>query len=185
MLKVSLPCRLLDHPFYQQWSAGKINRNQLAQYAYAYLDLIRQIPYWWAKVQAALQCDEAWIVDEEQHHITLWKQWMAQLEPPEIPCHLDDTVTAIEQMSPSTLLGALYAFEVQQPEVSRTKYQGLIDHYGFNPEQLRYFEAHFNEERHVAVAETLAATIADQQAFAQGVDTGARLFYRSLDRFLQ
>ncbi len=185
MLTIQLPCFLLDHPFYQQWNAGKIRKDQLARYAYAYFDLIQQIPHWWETVQHSFGCDERWVVDEEYHHITLWQQWMEGFDKPETPVKMDDTIAAINTMSPAAMLGALYAFEVQQPEVSRTKYQGLIDHYDFNPEQLRYFEAHFNEERHVAVAEALAATIADQQAFTQGVDTGARLFYHSLDRFLQ
>jgi len=185
MLAIQLPYLLLDHPFYQQWNAGKIQKDQLARYAYAYFDLIHQIPRWWETVQHAFGSDERWVIDEEHHHITLWQQWMEQFDKPKTLVQLNDTIDAINTMSPSALLGALYAFEVQQPEVARTKYEGLVKHYGFSPEHLQYFTEHFHEERHVAVATTLAETAADRQAFAQGVDRGARLFYHSLDRFLQ
>ncbi len=183
-MQLRLPCLLLDHPFYQQWQAGKISRQQLAQYAYAYAELVEQMPRWWEQVQEALGCDERWVVDEEREHILLWRQWMTTLERPLTVPSMADTIAALDQMSPSQLLGSLYAFEVQQPAVARTKFQGLVAHYGFDPAVLRYFEAHYHEERHVAVAESLAQEAADKEAFEHGVDRGARLFYHSLDRFL-
>ena len=42
-----------------------------------------------------------------------------------------------------TAIGALYAFEAQQPVVAQAKVQGLREHYGYLPEICsEYFELH-------------------------------------------
>ena len=47
--------------------------------------------------------------------------------------------------SPVEALGALYAFEAQQPHTSRSKLEGLIEHYTVGTEGQEYFKVHADD----------------------------------------
>ena len=179
--------RLLDHPFYQAWTMGEISRDTLAQYHRAYGEFIEQIPSYWGTVVRALHPQSTVpprVVEEERHHVLLWERWGNDLGAPREVVHMKKTLSAFEVMTPSQLLGALQAFEVQQPEVARTKKEGLMKHYGMKEDRLAYFDEHLLEEKHIAYGAWLADRFADRQEFEEGFVKGADLIYSSLDLFL-
>ena len=166
--------------------AGEIPVSSLAAYHRSYDGFIQNVPGYWQRVVDAFEPGlrgESPVVCEERHHARLWELWGRRLTPPESFPRLDALLDSLDAMSPSALLGALQAFEIQQPEVARTKKQGLIDHYGFSPRELTYFDEHQKEEGHIAYGHLLAERHAQREEYEKGFREGAELVYRSLDLF--
>lgn len=185
---MKLTHKLLDHPFYQQWTEGAVTETQLAKYAASYEEFISEIPNIWSHTLQQLQAEDLegqHIVQEEQEHTDLWKSCFARLLPVESHPGMGDVLEKIHALSPSARLGVVHAFEVQQPEVAKTKKEGLINHYGFSEDECTYFDEHMNEEAHIAYGKRVATEKADQEAFQYGFAYGSKLIYDSLDRFLQ
>lgn len=137
--------RLLEHPFYQAWSAGTITMGELKTYAEEYGSFISLIPDGWGKIG-----DDA-TVEEEIEHIELWERFSDSLGGQAGGARLESTKrltdTARKLFSTtSTALGGLYAFEAQQPETATSKLAGLIEFYNVSIEALSYFETHAANE---------------------------------------
>lgn len=178
--------RLLDHPFYRAWSAGEISTDTLGAYHRSYADLVQRIPTYWKKVLNAFHPEDPLgltIVEEERQHILLWESWGRSLPHPEEYPSLQSMIDSCDRLTPTRLLGMLQAFEMQQPEVSATKKEGLLRFYGFLPEDLRYFDEHQREEVHIAYGRSLAERCAEKAEYEEGFEAGADLVYHSLDGF--
>lgn len=178
--------RLLDHPFYRAWERGEVTREELAVYHRSYADLVQRVPSYWQRVVSTLRPDHptgTTIVQEERDHILLWEAWGKKFSPPDDFPSLKETLAEVDAMTPSALLGALQAFETQQPDVARVKKESLLRLYGMREEELTYFDAHIEEEPHIAFGSWLAYRFADQREYEEGFARGAALFYRSLDVF--
>ncbi|MEN3002518.1 MAG: iron-containing redox enzyme family protein [Armatimonadota bacterium] len=132
---------LLNHPFYRAWSAGTLPVEALRDYAREYGAFIAELPAGW-RVQLDMET-----AHEEEEHIQLWAQFAEALGvtigTAERPAVRQLVMTARELFSePTTALGALYAFEAQQPATAQSKLEGLTRHYSL-PEGMRpYFEVH-------------------------------------------
>jgi pyrroloquinoline-quinone synthase len=184
---MSVQPRLLDHPFYQEWSRGEVSTETLAVYHRSYAEFIQRIPSYWQTVVNAFQPELPYgstIVQEERDHIVLWETWGRRFPRPDDVPSLREILLAFETMTPSQLLGAIQAFEMQQPEVAATKIDGLVRYYGFAREDLKYFDVHLFEERHVRYGRDLAERYANRREFEEGFARGAELVYRSLDAFV-
>lgn len=184
---MTLKYKLLDHPFYQDWSCGKITTEQLSKYAVSYHGFIKEIPNYWQKVVLGLNAmnDEAFdVIVDEHSHISLWEEFSSKL--PKVTDYpvMNDVLDAFNSMTPSELLGAIHAFEIQQPEVAKTKKAGLLEYYGYSPEEVKYFDAHLDEQEHIIFGTLLMHTSADKNEFNQGFEKGSVLLYNSLDLFL-
>lgn len=179
--------RLLDHEFYQAWERGDVTEDQLAEYATAYQTFMEKVPEYWERVLSGLDIDDprgAEIVAEEQEHATMWEDWRTGL--PEAPdaAELDSLLSALETMGPAELAGAIHAYETQQPEVAETKKAGLIEHYGFNGEDLGFFDEHIEgEDEHIAFGAAIRDKCSNPAAFDRGFEKGAERIYHSLDAF--
>ncbi|MFB6262984.1 MAG: iron-containing redox enzyme family protein [Bradymonadaceae bacterium] len=183
---MELKVELLEHPFYQAWKAGDVTVEQLSEYAEAYQELMDQIPELWAHVVEELGLGEQGreVVAEETEHAQLWTDWRMVLPAPEDAPRLDDLLSALAEMNASELAGALHAYEVQQPDVAETKREGLLEYYGFDEDQVEFFDEHAeNEDEHIALGEYVREHAADREAFDRGFERGARLIYDSLDQF--
>jgi pyrroloquinoline-quinone synthase len=179
--------RLLDHPFYQAWTRGEVSPGTLAAYHKAYTAFIKRIPSWWSTAVAGAGDASPLgrtIIREEESHIPLWEKWGEQLPPSDSATDLQSTIDAFDALSPAALLGALQAFEIQQPDVARTKKDGLLQHYGFSPDVLTYFDEHMKEEKHIRFGARLATHV-DAKEYQAGFARGAELVYTSLDRFVE
>lgn len=184
---MNLKYRLLDHPFYQDWSCGKVTTEQLSKYAVSYLDFIKEIPVYWQRIVLGLNAmnDEAFeVIVDEHSHISLWEEFASKLPPASAYPVMTDVLYAFASMSPSELLGAIHAFEIQQPEVANTKRAGLLEHYGFNSEEVKYFDEHLLEEEHIKFGSDLKNNSANSDEFNSGFEKGAELIYHSLDLFM-
>ena len=178
--------RLLDHPFYKAWMAGEVSLAALSSYHSSYHEFISRVPGYWQRVIEAFQGGSQGahpLVEEERRHILLWEEWGSRLTPPREFPRLTMLLDALDSMTPSRLLGALQAYELQQPEVAATKKEGLIRHYGFSASDLTYFDEHQKEEAHIAYGRRLAERFADHKELEEGFTQGAELAYRSLDSF--
>jgi pyrroloquinoline-quinone synthase len=153
--------RLLDHPFYTAWSHGELSPEILRKYAEQYYHWVQAFPTWLSAAHsnasdlAMRQEILANLNDEEMgddNHPELWLRFCdalgldrAAVKSAEL---LPETREAIATMrrvcrdEPAVAgLSALYAYESQQPEVMKTKREGLRDLYQITSGH-EYFEVH-------------------------------------------
>lgn len=153
--------RLLDHPFYTAWSRGELTQPVLQKYAEQYYHWVLAFPTWLSATHAnatdlAMRQEIlANLNDEEMgadNHPELWLRFCDALgldrEAVRKADLLPETSEAIAAMRQVTRdepaaagLTALYAYESQQPEVMKTKREGLRDLYGVTNGH-EYFEVH-------------------------------------------
>ncbi len=179
--------KLLDHPFYQSWTKGEITHEQLAEYSYSYFELVQEIPNLWLKAVVGLNAvskESAKIVAEETGHISLWNDFRIKPLNDNYPS-MNDVIKKLSEMNPSELLGAIHSFEIQQPEVAKTKKEGLLKHYNIDESKTKYFDEHMNEEEHIAYGKMLSQKFADKSDFEKGFKRGSEIFYYALDRFMK
>lgn len=188
METIEVKKRLLDHPFYQAWEKGEVTEEQLADYGEAYQEFMEAVPGLWQKVLDGLDVDDPTgdeVVADEKEHAELWEEWRAELPEADEAPRLADLLDGLVEMGPAELAGALHAYELQQPEVAETKKQGLIEHYGFDVDNLEFFDEHAEgEEEHLAFGRKIRDEYADAEAFTEGFNRGAELVFHSLDAFV-
>ena len=115
---------LLAHPFYVAWSEGTLPAEALRDYARDYGAFIQTIGQGWAAV------GEAAIARIEEAHALVWSHSFAGplgvtvAEPEGGP--VSDLVATARALfaERGTALGALYAFEAQQPRTARSSSRG-------------------------------------------------------------
>lgn len=185
---MTLKYKLLEHPFYKSWSAGTVSTKQLANYAASYSEFIKQIPGFWEKIVKDFvpeSVEGKKIIVEEMMHIPLWSKWQEKLDKVVNYPKMTELIEELRSMNSSQLLGAIHAFEVQQPEVAVTKKEGLLMHYGFEEKELTYFDEHIDEQEHIDFGKMLADNYADKDDFKYGFETGSELIYKGLDLFVE
>lgn len=156
---------LLEHPFYQMWSDGKLTKESLAGYSKEYFQLVRAVPSFMTPIiEKAPDFVVGELVEnqqEESDHIKPWISFANQLgisEEELIPYSgLAKTQKAVSDLNElmQTFEGgacAMYAFEKEIPKISQTKLDGLAEFYGMtNEESTEYFKLHTEADiRHAA-----------------------------------
>lgn len=136
---------LLKHPFYQAWRAGTLPVDALRTYAREYGAFISLLPQAWQVLE-----DPA-TAQEEREHLDMWRGFAAglatEIGPAQIPEVAGLTANAETLFAdPASALGALYAFEVQQPATAQSKLDGLRAFYQLPASVERYFEVHAHNE---------------------------------------
>jgi len=186
-MKMELKYRVLEHPFYQSWTKGEITLDQLAKYHKSYAGFIENMPVYWQKINDTFNPESTFgkkVVADETHHIELWEKWAPKLPAVNEFPTMQSIIDELDAMNPSQLLGAIQAFEMQQPEVAKTKKEGLLCHYNMTEAETVYFDDHMEEEAHIAYGASLKARFANQEDFEVGFNRGAELFYKGLDMYL-
>jgi pyrroloquinoline-quinone synthase len=153
---------ILNHPFYRAWSAGELALSDLATYARVYYPHVAAFPRYLAAavegagdpaVRAELVANLREELAEPAPHAELWLRFAAAVgaDPAAVRAEPEaaaarETVAEFHRLcgaSTGAALAALYAYESQQPEVSRQKECGLRERYGIDdPEALAYFTVH-------------------------------------------
>lgn len=184
---MQLKCKLLEHPFYQAWTMGEVTADQLSAYHKSYNEFIHEMPNYWSKIATAFnQSEQAKdVIEDEAAHIDLWAKWEGKLPEVKSFPKMSDVLTGFANMTPSELLGAVHAFEIQQPEVAKTKKEGLLKWYGFNEKDTTYFDEHMEEEEHIQFGKTLYENFANKEEFQKGFEKGSELLYDGLSLFYQ
>lgn len=154
---------LLKHPFYQLWSQGKLTLENLREYAISYYPHVAAFPTYVSGVHSG--CEDAALrqellenlIEEErgtQNHPALWRRFAASLgasdqalsaapRTPEVADAIAEFRRSTREGSVAEGLAALYAYESQIPEVSKTKREGLAAFYGVTDEEAtRFFSVH-------------------------------------------
>ncbi|MDQ3024818.1 MAG: iron-containing redox enzyme family protein, partial [bacterium] len=104
---------------------------------------------------------EAYAV-EERGHALLWDEFADALGTQAVDAPETAQLAALRGTAerlfstPATALGALYAFEAQQPSTSVSKLAGLRTHYSLDEKAEQYFAVHEND---YAEAEWIRAAI--------------------------
>jgi pyrroloquinoline-quinone synthase len=142
---------VLDHPFYLRWERGELSRDALAFYAGEYRHVVV------ALADAAGSGGDAAHAAEEKAHIALWDDFAAALDAPLDRAPRTETgecAAAWRRGDPLEARAVLYAVESGQPDISRTKLKGLIEHYGFSRQSAgtSYFELHAERDTEHAAA---------------------------------
>ena len=155
---------VLDHPFYLRWERGELTRDELAFYAGEYRHAVVALAD-----AAATAGDPAHAADEAEH-VSLWDDFAAALAAPlgrEPTPESRDCAEAWRRQDPLEARAVLYAVESGQPDVSRTKLTGLVEHYGFasGSAGTAYFELHAERDHeHAAQSKAVLAETSDDDA---------------------
>lgn len=197
---------ILEHPFYQSWNQGVLTREQLATYARMYYAHVEAFPGY---LQAALTHAAEPTIREElaanladelgnpAPHPELWLDFAAgvgvrRADVADGPRHpaaqaMVEAFSSLAQRSLATGVAALYAYESQQPDVSRTKAEGLRAFYGIDDARtLRYFTVHQEADvehrtgERAALAACLAAGV-PAQVIQNAADQALDAYWGLLD----
>jgi pyrroloquinoline-quinone synthase len=150
---------LLKHPFYQAWSAGALPVEALKVYAAEYGAFINVLPNGWKRL------NDLETAHEEEEHAELWEQFAAALGTNIDSATITQTISLVNAAqelfgSQAESLGAMYAFEAQQPATAKSKLEGLKTHYALPAGVEPYFEVHatnWHESKKILAAlETLS-----------------------------
>jgi pyrroloquinoline-quinone synthase len=177
---------VLEHPFYQRWSAGELSGEELARYSGQYRHATEAIAALSATVAEAAPDGERDALRrhaaEEAAHVGLWDGFVDAVggdtgaRPGAETRECVDAWTAADGLLPG--LVRLYAIESGQPAISRTKREGLAAHYGVGDGAgNEYFRVHEEAdvehaaegrsliERHLAGADPDRLVAAAESAF--------------------
>ena len=169
---------LLQHPFYLAWNDGTLTKQQLALYAGEYGSFIKLISKGWQ------QAGEQEIAKEENEHYELWQNFAGSVGSQSVSSNLP----AVKQLVSTTeshystyagSLGALYAFEAQQPATATSKLEGLKKHYSQWNADETYFEIHACDWQEPAMLEEKIAMLSEHDkaiAHAACASTGKALW---------
>ena len=160
---------LLKHRFYRLWSEGKLDVDQLRGYALEYFQLVKAVPQLVGNVMSSYTNDSnlKYVLNEnyreESEHINLWIKFVVSMgiNSNELFDYVSSDTTndivrfllALTKRSVGQGAAAMYAYEKQLPEISRSKIKGLKEFYnlGNSQEGTEYFSVHEEVDvRHAA-----------------------------------
>jgi len=185
---------VLQHPFYERWSAGELTKDELARYSGQYRHAAEAIARLSAAIADAGPADERRALRrhaaEEADHIALWDGFIeaaggeigAEPTAETLAC-IDEWTNADDR--PRQLV-RLYAIESGQPAISRTKREGLAEHYGLGDGTgNEYFRVHERADvQHAAeVRELIERHLddADEDGLVAAAESTFRANWRLLD----
>jgi pyrroloquinoline-quinone synthase len=181
---------VLEHPFYERWSAGELSTEELSVYAgeyrHAVIALARASERVAAKVQPRYRAGLERHAEEEAAHVALWDEFAraaraaeraveaAPGDGPVPPAAQTEACVKAWTAGTDALehLAVLYAIEASQPEISRTKLEGLTEHYGYVAEgpAVEYFSLHERlDVEHARQAGELIRELLDGRPDAEAV----------------
>ena len=182
---------MLDHPFYQAWTEGRLPLDTLRAYSRQYFHHVEAFPRAVSAVHSSCPdrdgrrmlaenlAEEEGIEAGKQDHASLWLMFACGLGESEDAVRdqqlnaetqaLIDTFRRLSRQSYAAGLGALYAYESQFPAVAAAKIDGLVERYGIADEPtLAFFRVHQSADvEHSAVCRQLLDRLpAESQAEA-------------------
>jgi pyrroloquinoline-quinone synthase len=140
---------VLEHPFYQRWSAGELSAEELARYSGQYRHAVGAIATTSAYVADELpgRGDLDGHAREEAAHVALWDGFVDAVGGERDAEPTSETAECVAAWTRTdgalAALARLYAIESGQPEISATKLSGLAEHYGLTEgPATEYFTVH-------------------------------------------
>jgi pyrroloquinoline-quinone synthase len=194
---------MLNHPFYQAWTEGRLPLDTLRAYARQYFHHVEAFPQAVSAVHSACPdrdgrrmlagnlAEEEGVEAGKQDHATLWLMFACGLGESEEGVRdqelnretraLIETFRKLSRRSYASGLGALYAYESQFPGVATAKIEGLVDRYGIADEPtLRFFRVHQSADvEHSSVCRELLDRLPEgekEEAVAAGEELAGALW---------
>jgi pyrroloquinoline-quinone synthase len=180
---------LLQHAFYQAWSAGELTREDLREYAAEYWHHVSAFPAYLSALHSRLPdgklrrtvlenlADEEGLLhggEDARPHSDMWMDFATGMGAEEAAVRErelgEETRALLEYFrgamtgSAAAALAVLYAYESRVPAIAATKAEGLEQHYGAAAAARRYFTVHTTADVYHAQAwrEALTAELAAQ-----------------------
>ena len=197
---------MLQHPFYQSWSAGELTRENLADYSRQYYPYTAAFPTFLSAMHA--HTDDVAIrqyllenlIEEErgsENHPELWLRFCeAQgLDRDDVTSTTANAATAeliacMRGLARSEKLheglAALYAYESQIPAVAKAKIDGLAAWYGITAARdIAFFSVHMTADvNHSQTARELLEQLCDTPEKAEEARVASAQTVNALYRFL-
>ncbi len=180
--------RMLDHPFYQRWTAGELTRGELQEYARQYYHYAMAFPTFLSSMHARSDDLEARqhllenLIEEErgpENHPELWLRFCEALgldrdivkaaTPNAATSALIDCMRNLSRSSLVEGLAALYTYESQIPEVAKAKIEGLAKFYAIDdPHDIAFFAVHQTADVvHADTSRQLLRRVCDDESLAR------------------
>jgi pyrroloquinoline-quinone synthase len=185
---------VLEHPFYQRWSAGELTLEELAAYSGQYRHATAAIAGLSAAVAESAPESERDALrrhaEEEHAHIALWDGFVEAVGGDVDAAPKPETRECVEFWTAGddrlTQLVRLYAIESGQPAISKTKREGLAEHYGIGDGPgNEYFRLHEEADvEHAAEGRSLIEAHladADPDTLVAAAEEAFRANWRLLD----
>jgi pyrroloquinoline-quinone synthase len=183
---------VLNHPFYVRWSKGELTIEELGRYSGQYRHAVEAIAAMSASAaEASPECaDLAQHADEEAQHVRLWAGFVGAVGGSTDAEANAETTQCVDAWTADdgrlATLARLYAVESGQPEISRTKREGLASFYGISSGAgTAYFRVHETlDTEHAAQARELIEELAgrgDEDAIVAAAESAMRANWRLLD----
>jgi pyrroloquinoline-quinone synthase len=179
---------VLEHPFYQRWSEGTLERRELAFYAgeyrHAVVALAETVDAAARAAEPQIQAQLADHAAEEAGHVELWDDFARALDADLDRAPREETKSCRQSWTSGrdALENLVAAFTVEsgQPAISATKLEGLTGRYAFEEgPATEYFALHSERDHEHAeqsrelIEERLADADTDRLlAVAEGVLRG-------------
>jgi pyrroloquinoline-quinone synthase len=200
---------VLEHPFYERWSAGTLAAGELARYAGEYREAVIALAA--ASRLASVKAPERDAARlraharEETAHVRLWDDFASAARANALACDragaegLEATSRGTSSGEPAARtrecarawtagddllehVAVLYAIEASQPEIARTKLDGLVQHYGYAPEgpATEYFAVHMHRDHeHAREASELIGALIEHARIERGTRFAEQLCARA------
>ncbi|MGZ5440600.1 MAG: CADD family putative folate metabolism protein [Thermoanaerobaculia bacterium] len=197
---------LLDHPFYQRWTAGTLTREELRDYAGQYFHYAMAFPTFISAMHqhtddlAVRQMLLENLVEEErgaENHPELWLRFCESLgldrEDVKRGMANDATRALIATMKSLARdgalhegLAALYAYESQIPAVAKAKIDGLAQNYAISADRdVAFFRVHMDADVvHSETSRSILRDLCDTPEKTAAADGAAKKTLDSLYGFL-
>lgn len=152
---------LNNHPFYQEWVAGTLPFAKLQAYAADYGHFIGTIANGWETL------GRQDLAEEERYHETLWKGFQEAVDAGNAMKCIE-TAVLVELAKkdfalPGSCVGALYAFEAQQPKTAASKLAGLEKFYSVDEKGKEYFKVHANDVAEIEILHEAISKLSDKE----------------------
>ena len=167
---------LLKHPFYKMWSNGELSIKQLQGYSLEYFQLVKVVPEMVNNIKLKMQGSELKSIIEESHkeessHIDPWIRFATSLGVQRqnllnYVCgeNAMNAISSLMELTEDSIdegICAMYAYELDLPNISRSKIEGLHEFYNmFNADSTNYFEIHQEADiRHAEIWRSMMKNI--------------------------
>ena len=171
---------LLKHPFYKMWSNGELSIDHLQGYSLEYFQLVKMVPELVNNILVKMgESKLRSIVEdskkEEESHVEPWIRFASSLgvKRKDLLNHVCDentkeAVSSLVDLTRNSLdeaICAMYAYEMDLPNISRSKIEGLNKFYNLSSSDSRnYFEIHQEADiRHAAIWRNMIRKVPDHK----------------------
>lgn len=197
---------LLDHTFYQRWTAGTLSREELRDYAAQYFHYAMAFPTFISAMHAQTDDLETRqmllenLIEEERgpgNHPELWLRFCEALGLDRETVRSGEANDATRKLIATMKslardgalhegLAALYAYESQIPAVARAKIEGLAKWYGISAERdIAFFSVHMEADvAHSSTSRQILTELCDDESKAAAADAAVACTLDALYGFL-